>query len=559
MRKSILILLLLCFLGTTVDPASAPNYRVRNAELGIVYRPPSVRWDEQQWNRIFSDPTPPMGWVFIPIGRESCNAFSSEWLNNAKRKGFHLGIVLVPFLTVSDIKKTVDCAAASGFERAVLDEYISYQTKNLGRPICAVLSEVRSVYEYSKKRHPRFQFDIDDNWHTWIAVLGRSQPSDSCGPYPHFKADQTGISVFSKYGNPAQNFCGHPTLAEIHEQLLDLKQTVRDYSKAGKIFAWQLNQNWYPGGEETLQIFRQLKPIYGIEPFLLYGPTSTNDGQDNWGYKTRGSGETCSQNNFEWYLPARDYLIRIREGLKTFITLQGPATVTRGSSVPLHGRIKTTAGIRGNVELQVVPPVGSKQFMSRAVISPPGAILAFLGVRVNGLGSGDIKGSADFLLNLVQLFEAGQTKNLVANPDFNDGLSKWISLYSASVSIVSDGSDKSIRIQSTPQQTVSITSAPILISPGRSYTVNFHARLFSESRNNAYFYVGWNSGDEIRRDRLYLKFPDRQTVAVASSRQDGTFSFSYQPMESGVYTLFAFFPGTRSYQPVITPYHLNVN
>jgi hypothetical protein len=297
-----------------------------------------------------------------------------------------------------------------------------------------------------------------------------------------------------------------------------------------------------------------------MEPFLLYGPTSSNDGLVNWGYRSKGAGENCAQNRFEWYLPARDYLIRIREGKKTFLTLQGPGTVSRDSTVQLQGQIRTTTGIRGsNVELQIIPPVGSKQFISKEVVAPVGARLAFVGVRVNDQVRLNVKGSADLLLNLVQLFEKGKDHNLIENPDFNDGLSKWISISNASVSVVSDGSDKAVRIQSNSHQSVSITSVPILVFPGRSYTINFHTKLFSESRNNGYFFIGWNSIDEIRRDRFFLKFPDRQTVAAAILRQDGNFAFSYQPTEPGIYKLFAFFPGNRVYQPAITQFLLNVN
>lgn len=561
MRNNLILVLVLSALVLTsaADPGSVPSYRVRNTELGVAYTVEHNKWDGQQWDSIFTDPAPPMGWVFLPLGKESCNAISPAWISKARNRGFSMGIVLVPFLNVEDIKKTVDCSAGLGFRRIVLDEYVSYQTQNLGRPLCTVLSEVRTVYQYSKSRHPSLQFDIDDNWQTWIALLGKGQAANSCGAYPHFKTDQAGVSVFSKYGNPAQNFCGHPTAPEIHEQLLDLKQVVRDYSRSGKIFAWQLNQNWYPGKEETLQLFRLLKPVYGYEPFLLYGPTSSNDGLGNWGYRTRGLGETCAQNKFEWFLPARDYLIRIREGARTTIRLNGPANVARGTSVALQGRLQTTRGIPANVELQVVPPVGSRQFISNEMVAPSGARVAFLGVRVNSVVANDIKGSADLLLNLVQIFEKGSTKNLAPNPDFNDGLSKWLSLSTGSVSVVNDGSDKSIRIQSNPQQVVSIVSAPIVISPGRTYIVNFHAKIFTESRNNGYFYVGWNSFDEIRRDRFFLKFPDAQTIAATRSRQDGRFHFSYQPTEPGLYTLFAFFRGTRAYQPAIGSFQLNVN
>jgi hypothetical protein len=89
--------------------------------------------------------------------------------------------------------------------------------------------------------------------------------------------------------------------------------------------------------------------------------------------------------------------------------------------------------------------------------------------------------------------------------------------------------------------------------------VNFDARIFRESRNGAYFFVGWNNPGEIRRDRMFMNFPLRQTLMATSSGSDGRFRFTIQPTELGVYQLFAFFKGTRSYQPAQASITLNVN
>ena len=91
------------------------------------------------------------------------------------------------------------------------------------------------------------------------------------------------------------------------------------------------------------------------------------------------------------------------------------------------------------------------------------------------------------------------------------------------------------------------------------HIVNFDARIFQESRNGAYFYVSWNKPGEIRRDRMSMIFPSRQTLMATSSRSDGRFNFTIQPTEFGVYQLFAFYKGTRAYQPAQASISLNVN
>ena len=87
-----------------------------------------------------------------------------------------------------------------------MDEYISYQTKNNGRPICTVISEVQSIYNTVKRKHPSSAGGINDTWHTWMVELSQGQ-NTGCGGYPHFLSDLTDVSVLSKYGNPAQGTC----------------------------------------------------------------------------------------------------------------------------------------------------------------------------------------------------------------------------------------------------------------------------------------------------------------------------------------------------------------
>jgi hypothetical protein len=323
---------------------------------------------------------------------------------------------------------------------------------------------------------------------------------------------------------------------------------------------WQLNQNWYPGGENVLQLFRQMKNIYGWERFFLFGPTTTHPTSDNWGYKTRGIRENCGSLNYEWYLPAREYLIRISEGRKPLITLQGPREAARNNTIRLNGRITAGSGIRtGGIELQFIQPPGAPQSFRSQFTAPRGAFVAFVGLRVNTQLPNPIHGPAQFSVQRAQMFESGSNQNLVANGDFNDGLQSWVLASSASVNVTTSGSEKSLDVNASRSQNVTLTSLPIPVIPGRSYIVNFDARLFQESRNNAYFFVGWNNPGELRRDRLFLKWPVRQTLASTTSRSDGRFNFTWQPTETGVYQLFAFFKGTRAYQPVIGSLSVNVN
>jgi hypothetical protein len=557
--RIILLILLLTALFSSADTRTTTVYQTLNQELGIVYRPPSVPWDGQQWDAIFQDPSPPMGWAVLPVGAERCGAILNTWLNNARRKNLRLAIVFTPFITTEDMRRTIDCAVPLGFRRAIVDEYIQYQTINKGRPLCTVISELRSLSTTIKQRYPSFEFFVNDTWHTWMIHLSRGQ-SPACGAYPHFRADMTGISVLSKYKNPVDGGCDHPTSQEMIEQLIDLKPTVRDYSRTGRTFVWQLNQNWYPGGERVLQMFRQLKASYGWDRFFLFGPTTTHPTSENWGYRTRGGRENCASLNHEWYLPAREYLIRIGEGRKLAMTMTAPQSAARGSVVPVNGRITAGSGLRtGGIELQYIPPPGSPQSFSREIIAPANAFLAFVGIRVNAQLPNPIKGAAHFSVQRAQLFEAGSGDNKVTNGEFDNGLNLWLNTGSAQVRTITEGSEKSVEVMSNANQSASITSSPISVRGGRTYIVNFDARVFNESRNSAYFFVSWNNPGEIRKDRMFATFPIRQTLAATSSGGDGRFSFSFQPTEVGIYQLFTFFRGTRAYQPAQAAINVNVN
>ena len=534
---------------------SAARYKTRNPELGIVYTPDG--WDKQQWERIFQDPGTPVGWAMLPVGHDSCNSIPSWWISGARSAGLRLGIVLDPFLNEGEIKNTIDCAASLGIKRVVLDEYIVYQTKTNHRPLCPVISELRSIYDHVRKNHPGIQFGYDDNWQTWIATLGRDQ-SNSCGSYPYFQADFTGISVLSKYSNPSQGNCGHPTIDEMIEQLIDLKPTVKDYSKSGKIFVWQLNQHWYPGGGEVLQFYRQMKRIYGWQRFFLWGPTASSDLNSNWAYTGDARRDGCFATGYQWYLPARDYLIRISEGQKTSIQLNAPESISLGSSISVHGMIKVKTGVHlDNVQLQFMPPAGSAQSFTTTVTAPSNAHAALVGVRINTQTG--VRGNASFRLDRAQLFETGSSRNLVSNSDFNDGLSNWIIISTVPVDAVTNGGEKSLQASCSTGDDISITSLPILIRGGRSYTVRFDAGLFQESRNNGYFFVAWTNFNEIRRDRLRMNWPVPATILTTSSDPGGNFHFDWQPSDHGVYRLFGFFPGTRQFQPSISEVDVAVN
>ena len=522
-----------------------------DSELGIVYRPPSVAWDAQQWNAIFSDPNPPMGWAVLPVGKEGCGAVNGTWLNKVKKKGLKLAILFTPFLNPSDITRTIDCAVPLGFRRAVMDEYISYQTKNNGRPICTVISEVQSIYNTVKRKHPSFELGINDTWHTWMVELSQGQ-NTGCGGYPHFRYDLTGVSVLSKYGNPAQGTCDHPTSSEMEEQLIDLKPTVKDYSKTGRIFVWQLNQNWYPGGKKVLQLYRWMKPVHGWDRFMLFGPTTEHPTEENWAYNAAGGSENCNSAGFEWFLPAREYLHKIIQGQHASITIQTPGVISRNLDSTVRGRLLGSSGIpANNVVLQYIPPAGSPQTFQREITAPSNAILAFVGIRVNTQLPNPVRSAAQFSVQRVQLFPTGSTNNLVSNNEFNSGKSAWVISGSGSSNVITEGSENSLSIAANRDQTVSVTSLPMIVSSGRSYTVKFDARIFNQSRNGAYFYVSWNNPGEISRDRMFVTFPLRETLAGARTRADGTFQFNWRPTEAGIYTLFTFFRGTASYRPAI--------
>jgi len=471
-----------------------------------------------------------------------------------------MGIVLDPFLTETEIKNTIDCAAPLGIKRAVLDEYVSYQIKNLGRPPCTVLSELRSIISYVDKKHPSIQFAYDDNWQTWITILGRRQ-NDSCGSYPYFKADVAGISVLSKYGNPSQGTCNHPTEQEMEEQLIDLKPVVHDYSKSRKIFVWQLNQHWYPGEDDVLQLFRQMNRVFGWQRYFLFGPTVDNAQQGNWGYTTRASRNGCFQSGFHWYLPAREYLIQMSEGSKSIIRLQGPGSAVRGTSVSFSGTIESARnGIQVNrIELQIRPQADALQTFTRDLIAPPKAVLAVVGVRVNAQLVHNINGPAQFLLDRAQLFRTGSSNNQILNSDFDRNLDDWVLLSTTPVTVVTNGTEKSVSASSSAQQTISLTSTPAVVIPDQSYTVRFDARILQEARNNAYFFVSWLSTSEIRRDRIFMTSPVRQTVAVTSSHPNGSFLFNYQFADPGGYVVSALFPGSKGFQPSLNSRSIVVN
>ena len=78
------VLLLVSAVAAQTGPPR--SFQSLDPELGIVYRPPSVSWDGQQWNAIFADPDPPMGWAVLPVGKESCGAVNRTWLSKAKQK-----------------------------------------------------------------------------------------------------------------------------------------------------------------------------------------------------------------------------------------------------------------------------------------------------------------------------------------------------------------------------------------------------------------------------------------------------------------------------------------
>ena len=538
------------------------TYKQRNPELGIVYNPTDVAgWGRDQWDEVFNDPSPPAAWAILPLGRESCSAVTSSWLTNVRNKGLRPALLMAPFLTKSEIEKTIDCGVGLGIRRIVLDEYISYHSKNLKRNLCTVITEARQIYDEAKRKYPGLQLDIDDNWQTWMVDLGRGQAARSCGTYPYFQFDQTGISVLSKYGNPATGQCGHPTIQEMREQVVDAEQTVRDYAKSRKIFLWQLNQHWYPGEGEVLQLFREAKKVYRWNRFFLFGPRTDESSFGDWGYKGQANREGCFSGDYNWHLPARTYLIKMTEGKQSRITLDLPSTSTVGTNVPVEGSM--LAGSRGiavqGLQLQVTQPGGSLQRFERHIVSPSNARIAVVGLRVNMQLPHKIEAPARFQLERVYLSRTADSNNLILNPEFNNGLNDWFTISTAPVTTESVGGESYLQASASSSQTISITSIPVIVTPNRSYTVRFDARILEEARNNAYFFVAWYTFKELRRDRIFMKFPEPRILAQTNSNHKGNFQFQWQPSEPGAYTVAAFFPGSPSYQPAILRKRIQIN
>jgi hypothetical protein len=240
--------------------------------------------------------------------------------------------------------------------------------------------------------------------------------------------------------------------------------------------------------------------------------------------------------------------------------LSGPSFVSRDSIVNLSGRITAGSGLQtGGIELQYIPPAGSPQSFRREITAPSGAILAFVGIRVNRELPNPIKGPAHFSVQRAQLFETGSNDNKVNDGEFNHGTDGWLIVGSTPVRAVTNGSEKSIEVDAAANQQTQITSSPIRVKSGRNYIVNFDARIYTEARNNAYFFISWNKPAEIRRDRMFMDFPLQQTLIATSSGPDGRFQFTILPTEVGRYQLFAFFKGSRSFQPAQASINLNVN
>jgi hypothetical protein len=537
-------------------------YKQRNPELGIVYNPPDATgWGRTQWGEVFNDPAPPASWAILPLGRESCSAITSSWLTSVRNKRMRPALIMDPFLSRNEIERTIDCAIPLGIQRIILDEYISYHTKNLRENLCNAISDVRQIYENAKRKYPGLQLDINDNWHTWMVDLSRGQAASSCGSYPYFQYDQTGISVLSKYGNPATGQCGHPTVEEMREQLVDAEETVRDFARTRKIFLWQLNQHWYPGGAEVLQFFREAKKLHRWNRFFLFGPRTDASAFGEWDYKGDANREGCFAGDFNWHLPARTYLIKMTEGRPSTIQLSLPLTSNLGTLVPIDGTMRAGSkaiSVQG-VQLRITPPVHSVQRLKRDLVAPPNARLALIGLRVNLQLPHKITGPAAFQLERVHFGRTNSSSNLVLNPEFNNGLNDWVNISTASISTENNNGENYLQASASQNQSISITSLPVFVTPGRSYTVQFDARILQEARNSGYFFVSWYTLKEVRRDRIFMGFPQPRTVAQVNSNTQGRFFFQWSPPEPGAYTVSAFFPGSPAYQPGFRSQRIQIN
>jgi len=174
-----------------------------------------------------------------------------------------------------------------------------------------------------------------------------------------------------------------------------------------------------------------------------------------------------------------------------------------------------------------------------------------LGARVNLELLHKIYGSTRFDLSQIHFGRTGSSTNLVRNSDFNNGLNDWFVIATTPVTVENDGSDNFLHASCSINQSISLTSSPVFVTPGRSYTVRYDARIFAEARNSGYFFVIWYATKEIQRDRMFLTFPKAVTVISTDTSADGSFRFRWRSNEPGVFTIGTTFPGSTALQPSI--------
>jgi hypothetical protein len=201
--------------------------------------------------------------------------------------------------------------------------------------------------------------------------------------------------------------------------------------------------------------------------------------------------------------------------------------------------------------LPVGPVSGAKQVKSAE--APPGHD-SFVGVRVNN----EIprhKGSADCCSTWFNYLTRTADQSC-GESDFNDGLSKWPAFRQAPFPLFRRPTGTFASGKPSTERFINLHS--IIVVPGRSYLVNFHTKLFSESRNNGYFFIAWNSVSEI--DAIdYFEISRSPIHCRNFFTERWKLSFQYLPAEPGTYNVSAFFRGTRVYQPAIATLSINVN
>ena len=96
--------------------------------------------------------------------------------------------------------------------------------------------------------------------------------------------------------------------------------------------------------------------------------------------------------------------------------------------------------------------------------------MAFVGVRVNSQLEDPIKDPVHFWLQRAQLFEEGSNQRSCKRWEIDHGTNGWVILGTTPARVITSGSEKSLEVQANKNQTMQISSLPIQIRGGRTYS-----------------------------------------------------------------------------------------